>query len=297
MTADLFKKISPQLAENEPMSLHTTFKIGGNADMFVSVEDIEELSELIRTANKTGTPFMIMGNGSNMLVSDSGIRGLVIQIGQGLADCETEGSIVTAQAGILMSRLAANIARAELTGFEPLSGIPGTLGGGIFMNAGAYGGELGALVRSVTYVDNNGDIHTIDGKDCGFGYRKSIFSEGGKYVVSAQLELEKGDAEAIRTASAEYSRRRSDKQPLNFPSAGSTFKRPEGYFAGKLIQDAGLMGYSIGGAQVSCKHAGFIINKGEASAADVLALIDYVKKTVYDKYGVILEPEVRLIGE
>lgn len=297
MTADLFKRISPQLAENEPMSRHTTFRIGGAADMFVSIESKEEISELIKTAKKTGTPFMVMGNGSNMLVGDNGIRGLVIQIGAGFSDCVIDGCVVTAQAGILMSRLAANIAKAELTGFEPLSGIPGTLGGGVFMNAGAYGGELSALIRNVTYVDDNGDIYTIDNKSCEFGYRTSIFSAGGKYILSAQLELEKGSAETIKAASMEYSRRRSDKQPLNFPSAGSTFKRPNGHFAGKLIQDAGLMGYSIGGAEVSDKHAGFVINKGGATAADVLALIKHIQDTVYKQSGVMLEPEVRLIGE
>ncbi|MGN0183208.1 MAG: UDP-N-acetylmuramate dehydrogenase [Candidatus Ornithomonoglobus sp.] len=292
-----FRAVSPQLLENEPMSRHTTFRIGGPADMFVSAGSAEETAELIRLAKENSIPYMVMGNGSNMLVGDKGIRGLIIQIGPGMTDCEIDGTTVTAGAGILMSKLATEILKAELSGFEALSGIPGTLGGGIFMNAGAYGAEIKNVVKSVTYLDDDGKLHEISGGDCRFGYRKSIFSEGGKYVVSAALELERGSYDDIKAAMADYNKRRSDKQPLSMPSAGSTFKRPEGYFAGKLIQDAGLMGYSIGGAQVSDKHAGFIVNKGGAAAADVLALIDYIQKTVKEKFDVVLEPEVRLIGE
>ncbi|MGM9935732.1 MAG: UDP-N-acetylmuramate dehydrogenase [Candidatus Ornithomonoglobus sp.] len=292
-----FRAVSPQLLENEPMSRHTTFRIGGPADMFVSAGSAEETAELIRLAKENSIPYMVMGNGSNMLVGDKGIRGMVIQIGPGMTDCEINGTTVTAGAGILMSKLATEILKAELSGFEALSGIPGTLGGGIFMNAGAYGAEIKSVVKSVTYLDDDGKLHEISGEDCRFGYRKSIFSEGGKYVVSAALELERGRYDDIKAAMADYNKRRSDKQPLSMPSAGSTFKRPEGHFAGKLIQDAGLMGYSIGGAQVSDKHAGFIVNKGGATAADVLALIDHVKKTVKERFDVTLEPEVRLIGE
>lgn len=292
-----FRAVSPQLMENEPMSRHTTFRIGGPADMFVSVRSAEEASELIRLAKEIEIPYMVMGNGSNMLISDKGIRGLVIQIGSSMTGCEINGATAVAQAGILMSKLAAELLKAELTGFEALSGIPGTLGGGIFMNAGAYGGEIKNVIKSVTYLDEDGSLHEISGEDCRFGYRKSVFTYGGKYIVSAVLELEQGSYENIKAAMADYNKRRNDKQPLSMPSAGSTFKRPEGHFAGKLIQDAGLMGYSIGGAQVSCKHAGFIVNKGGASAADVLELIEYVKKTVKEKFDVVLEPEVRLIGD
>ena len=267
MITEKFKEIAPELKENEPMSRHTSFRIGGPADMFVSVKSKEELIGLITTARETSTPFMIMGNGSNMLVGDGGIRGLVIQIGAGL------------------------------TGFETLSGIPGTLGGGVFMNAGAYGGEIKDLVRSVTYVDNGGIVHTVDGKDCGFGYRTSIFTGGGMYIISVTAELREGNRADIEAAMADYNKRRSDKQPLNMPSAGSTFKRPEGYFAGKLIQDAGLTGCKIGGAKVSEKHAGFVVNTGGATAKDVLTLIEHVRKTVEEKFGVTLEPEVRLVGE
>ncbi|MGN1115016.1 MAG: UDP-N-acetylmuramate dehydrogenase [Candidatus Ornithomonoglobus sp.] len=292
-----FRAVSPQLLINEPMSRHTTFRIGGPADMFVSAQSAEETAELIRLAKENNIPCMVMGNGSNMLVGDKGLRGLVIQIGPGMTGCEINGTAVTAGAGILMSKLAAELLKAELTGFEALSGIPGTLGGGIFMNAGAYGAEIKSVIKSVKYLDDDGRLHEISCEECRFGYRKSIFAEGGKYIVSAVLELAKGSYNDIKAAMADYNKRRSDKQPLSMPSAGSTFKRPEGHFAGKLIQDAGLMGYSIGGAQVSDKHAGFIVNKGGAAAADVLALIDYVKKTVKEKFGVTLEPEVRLIGE
>ncbi len=297
MITEKFKEIAPELKENEPMSRHTSFRIGGPADMFVSVKSKEELIGLITTARETSTPFMIMGNGSNMLVGDGGIRGLVIQIGAGLSGCEIIGTTMTADAGILMSKAAATAARAGLTGFETLSGIPGTLGGGVFMNAGAYGGEIKDLVKSVTYVDNGGIVHNVDGKDCGFGYRTSIFTGGGMYIISVTAELREGNRADIEAAMADYNKRRSDKQPLNMPSAGSTFKRPEGYFAGKLIQDAGLTGCKIGGAKVSEKHAGFVVNTGGATAKDVLTLIEHVRKTVEEKFGVTLEPEVRLVGE
>lgn len=291
------RKISPDILENEPMSTHTSFKIGGNADMFVSVKSEEELSSLLIFAKEHGICVTVMGNGSNMLVGDKGIRGLVIQIGPGLTDVEVSGEKVKAGAGILMSKLSAILLRESLTGFETLSGIPGTLGGGIFMNAGAYGGEIKDIVSKVNYVDENGQLHSVSGDECDFGYRHSIFCSGGKYIVSAELTLKKGDYEEIKEAMADYNKRRSDKQPLAMPSAGSTFKRPQGHFAGKLIQDAGLMGYSVGGAAVSEKHAGFVVNNGGASAADVLGLIEYIQKTVMDKFGVMLEPEVRLIGE
>lgn len=292
---DIFKEIAPQLVYNEPMSRHTSFKIGGNADMFVSVTSKEQLVSLIKAAK--GTPFMIIGNGSNMLVGDKGIRGLVIQIGAGLSDISVSGTVITADAGALMSRIAAEAAGAALSGFEVFSGIPGTLGGGLFMNAGAYGGELKDVVKTVTYADDEGNINTVANEDCKFGHRTSVFAGGGKYIISAELKLVPGNENDIRAAMAEYSRRRSDKQPLSFPSAGSVFKRPAGHFAGKLIEDAGLKGYSVGGAEVSEKHAGFIINKGGATAADVLSLIDHIKNSVKDKFGIDLEPEIRLIGE
>ncbi len=295
MSLERFRAIAPDIKENELMSRHTSFKIGGPADMYASVTDEAQLKELILEAKRTGTPYLIIGNGSNMLVSDKGIRGLVIQIA--INYVEINGMIVRAGAGTLMSRIAAEAARAELTGFETFSGIPGTLGGGIFMNAGAYGGELKNVIRSVRYMDENGDVFDIRGQDCEFGYRTSVFSKGARYIISAEIELEKGNESDIRAAMADYNKRRSDKQPLAFPSAGSVFKRPEGYFAGALIEAAGLKGYRIGGAEVSELHAGFIVNRGGATASDVLALVEYIKKTVMDKSGVMLEPEIRLIGE
>lgn len=294
---DKLRKISPHILENEPMSNHTSFKIGGNADMFVSVKSEKELSELLVFARENGIVVTVMGNGSNMLVSDKGIRGLVIQIGSEMTDVKIDGETVWAEAGVLMSKLASVVLRENLSGFETLSGIPGTLGGGIYMNAGAYGGEIKDVVSKVTYVDEQGNMHTVTGKECDFSYRHSIFCDGGKYIVSAELLFRKGDYDEIKAAMADYNKRRSDKQPLAMPSAGSTFKRPDGYFAGKLIQDAGLMGYSIGGAAVSEKHAGFVVNKGGASAKDVLELINHIQKTVREKFGVELEPEVRLIGQ
>ena len=295
MSVDIFKEIAPQIRENEPMSAHTSFKIGGPADMFVYAETTDQLIRLIRAARETDTPYMIIGNGSNMLVTDGGIRGLVIRIG--MSDIEVRENEITAGAGALMSRIAAEAARSGLSGFETLSGIPGSLGGGLYMNAGAYGGELKNVVKNVTYIDADGDLHTIGRDECGFGYRKSVFSNGGKIIISAVLELQKGEESEIRKVMADYNKRRSDKQPLAFPSAGSVFKRPEGHFAGALIEGAGLKGFRIGGAEVSELHAGFIINRGGATARDVLALIEHIRKTVKEQYGVELEPEIRLVGE
>lgn len=297
MVRDLFKKISPKLIENEPMKKHTTFKIGGPADMYVSVGSIDELSELLKLAKETQTPYTVIGNGSNILVGDNGIRGLVIEIGSNLAYCEADGDKIYAQAGALLSKIASLAAANSLSGMEEISGIPGTLGGGIYMNAGAYGGEIKNVIKNVTYVDTDGEIITVTGDECNFGYRQSIFTDGKKFIVSAELDLKKDDKTAISERMADFRKRRCDKQPLAYPSAGSTFKRPEGYFAGALIEQAGLKGYGIGGACVSDLHAGFIINCGDATAKDVLDLISYVQKTVYDKFGVTLEPEVRLLGE
>lgn len=294
---DQFKAISPQLIVNEPMKKHTTFKIGGDADMYVSVESVEELSSLIKLAKEKGVCYTVIGNGSNLLVSDAGIRGLVIEIGQGLAGCEIRDNVIYAEAGILLKKLASVAASESLSGLEEVSGVPGTLGGGIFMNAGAYGGELKDTVKKVTYIDDNGEIHTINNDECGFGYRKSIFSGGGKYIVSAELELKKGDSAEIAGKMADYTKRRREKQPISYPSAGSTFKRPEGNFAGTLIEKAGLKGYRVGGATVSELHAGFVINCGDATAQDVIDVIEHTKKTVFEKFGVELEPEVRFMGD
>lgn len=291
-----FKAISPNLLLNESMKKHTTFKTGGNADIFASVTSVVELKALIALAKENNIDYTVIGNGSNLLVSDSGIRGLVIEIGQGLADYEVKGNVIYAQAGILLKKLASVAAAESLSGLEEVSGVPGTLGGGIFMNAGAYGGELKDTIKNVTYIDDKGEIHTVSNEECEFGYRKSIFSAGGKFIVSAELELKTGDKDEIMSKMADYTKRRREKQPISYPSAGSTFKRPEGYFAGTLIEQAGLKGYRCGDAMVSELHAGFVINCGDATSEDVMGVIKHTKKTVLEKFGVELEPEVRLIG-
>lgn len=291
-------QIAENVKFNEEMKNHTTFKIGGPADIFISAQSADEIRAVLNYCAQNNQPCMIMGNGSNMLVGDKGVRGVVLQVGNKISGCRIEGDTVYAEAGILMSALAKKILAAELTGFEFASGIPGTLGGGIYMNAGAYGGELKDIIEEVTYIDaDSGKIRTAAAGELGFGYRRSMFAEGQYVILSCKMKLKKGRADEISALMAEYTKRRNDKQPISMPSAGSTFKRPEGYFAGKLIQDAGLMGCSAGGAQVSEKHAGFIVNTGGATAKDVLDLIKHVQKTVMDKFGVQLEPEVRLVGE
>ncbi len=289
--------ITDNVVFDEDMKKHTSFRIGGTAGAFVSVTSALEIEKIICFCADTETPYMIMGNGSNILVSDKGIRGVVIHIGNGMSKCRIEGCDVYADAGILMSALSKKFLEANLTGFEFASGIPGTLGGGIFMNAGAYGGELKDIIESVTFICPDGIIKTETAENLGFAYRRSMFTEGGYVILSCKLRLKEGNYEDIKAMMADFNSRRTEKQPLNLPSAGSTFKRPEGYFAGKLIQDAGLMGYSIGGAQVSEKHAGFVVNTGGASAADVTNLIKHIQNTVNEKFGVWLEPEVRLAGE
>lgn len=282
---------------DEPMSRHTTFRIGGNADAFINASSSEEIVSVISYCLEHHIPYMCMGNGSNMLVSDNGIRGVVISIGSNMSEVQVVDNMIYAEAGALMSKIASAALGAELSGFETLSGIPGTVGGGIYMNAGAYGGEIKSVLKNVTFISKNNDIVTMDTDQLELGYRHSIFETNGGIIVKCCLELKKGNKNEISAAMKEYSKRRSEKQPLSMPSAGSTFKRPEGHFAGKLIQDAGLMGFSIGGAQISTKHAGFIVNTGNATAADVLALIEHVRKTVLAQSGIMLEPEVRLIGE
>ncbi len=285
-----------EILKNEPMSSYTSFKIGGPADEFCSAESVEEIASLIQYAKDKGIDYTIIGNGSNLLVGDKGIRGLVIRIAQGFDNIKVTGNLIECECGILLSRLAATAYKNGLSGFEFASGIPGTLGGAVYMNAGAYGGEMKDVIESVTYLEN-GKISTIYREDLDFGYRHSYFSDRDCVILSAVINLEKAPMEEIGAKMEDLKNRRNEKQPINMPSAGSTFKRPEGYFAGKLIQDSGLKGYRIGGAMVSEKHSGFIINAGDATAADVRELIDYVQKTVKDKFGVDLETEVRFLGE
>ena len=288
-------KISENVVFDEEMKKHTTFKIGGKADAFIKVKSVDEIQKVLDFCKNNGVECFIMGNGSNLLVGDNGIRGVVMQID--MTDCKIDGEKVTAQSGILMSSLSKKILSVELSGFEFASGIPGTLGGGIFMNAGAYGGELKDIIEEVTYIDEDNKIKTAKQTELDFGYRHSMFSDRQCVILSCVMNLSKGNYEEIKAKMADFTQRRNEKQPVNMPSAGSTFKRPQGYFAGKLIQDAGLMGYSIGGAQVSEKHAGFVVNKGGATASDVMKLIEHIQKTVKEKFDVTLEPEIRLIGE
>lgn len=287
---------------NELMKLHTTFRIGGPADLFVIPADAGTLQKAVECCKAFNIPWMIIGNGSNLLVGDKGIRGVVFQIFQTMDDVHFEPSndgemFVTAGAGILLSRLSKLIAREGLSGFEFASGIPGTFGGAVTMNAGAYGGEMKPLIHSVKVLTEEGKLRILAQDMLDMGYRTSIIQKEKMIVLEATLKLPKGNKEEIEAYINELTARRKEKQPLEYPSAGSTFKRPEGYFAGKLIQDSGLKGYRIGGAQVSKKHSGFVINTGDATAADVLNLIHYVQETVKEHFNVIMEPEVRIIGE
>nr|MCR4782840.1 UDP-N-acetylmuramate dehydrogenase [Lachnospiraceae bacterium] len=240
-----------------------------------------------------------LGNGSDLLVTDEGLSGVVVSTrSMNSINVNEETRVLCADAGLSLGKIANAALNASLKGFEFAAGIPGSLGGGVFMNAGAYGGEMKQVVKSVTYFDPENGVVTVSGDECDFGYRHSIFSENPSFVVlSAEIQLEKGDYDEIKAYQDDLMNRRREKQPLNYASAGSTFKRPEGYFAGKLIQDAGLMGYNVGDAEVSTKHAGFCVNKGNASYSDMKALIDHVIETVYANSGVTLTPEVRIIGE
>ena len=282
---------------DEPMKQHTTFKIGGPADYFLVPESGEEAGEIIKICKQTDIPYFILGNGSNLLVGDGGYRGVVIQIYRNMSAVTTEGTIITAQAGALLSSVAAVAKNASLTGFEFAGGIPGTVGGAAVMNAGAYGGEMKDVLVEVTVMDADGNIFTIPAEKLELGYRTSIIKKAGYIVLEAKIRLEEGNQEAIRERMKELTIQRTTKQPLEFPSAGSTFKRPEGYFAGKLVMDSGLRGYQVGGARVSEKHCGFVINAGGATAKDVRTLMENVRDIVYKKYGVTLEPEVKFLGE
>ncbi len=285
-----------EIKKNEPMKNHTSFKIGGPADEFCEVTSEEEIKRLIDYASEKGMSYTVMGNGSNLLVADGGIRGLVIKVARGFDEISVGGEKITAQSGALLSRIASAAYRNSLTGLEFASGIPGTLGGGIYMNAGAYGGELKDVIESVTYLDN-GEIITKTANMLEFGYRKSSFTDKDYIILSAELKLKKGNPDEIKEKTDDYRQRRTSKQPLDMPSAGSTFKRPEGYFAGKLIEDSGLKGFKIGGAQVSEKHSGFVVNAGGATAADVKALIEHIQKTVKEKFGVEMKTEVKMLGD
>lgn len=296
---EVFKQIlgAENVLIDEPMSKHTSFKIGGNADFLLTPETEEQLKAVLMAAKENGLPTFIMGNGSNLLVGDKGIRGAVISLCKKMNMIEVKGEKIYAGCGALLSRTSAEALKVELEGLEFASGIPGTVGGGIYMNAGAYGSEMKDVVESVRYMDNEGNISEIGVDLCKFGYRKSVFAENGYIILGATFKLKKGSHDEIRKKINDFTNRRVTKQPIERPSAGSVFKRPEGYFAGTLIDEAGLKGYSVGGAEVSEKHAGFIINKGDATAKDVLELIEHIQEVVYKKNGVRLETEVKLVGE
>lgn len=281
----------------EPMSLHTTFRIGGPADLFVMPGSIQAVADSIRICKETQTPYAVIGNGSNLLVSDAGYRGVIIQIGRNLNQITGNGEEIRAQAGAMLSVIAKTALSESLTGFEFASGIPGTLGGAVVMNAGAYGGEMKDVLTEVTVLTREGEIRTIPAEKLELGYRTSLAAKNGWIILEAVMKFQKGDAEAIRGRMEELKMQRVTKQPLDLPSAGSTFKRPEGYFAGKLIMDAGLRGFTVGGAQISEKHCGFVVNKGGATAEDVRNLICAVQKKVQEDAGVKLEPEVKFLGE
>ena len=278
------------------MSEYTSFKIGGAADVLVQPSSAEQIQAILRICGEYETLYTVIGNGSNLLVSDDGIRGVVIMIGGSFSDVCVNGDVITAQSGAMLSKIASTAAANGLSGLEFASGIPGTLGGALFMNAGAYGGEMKDVVLRTEYLTHIGEICAVEGDAHMFRYRGSMFSDNGHIILQSEMRLVRGDEQEIRAKMSELNAKRRDKQPLNLPSAGSTFKRPKDNFAGTLIEQCGLKGYSIGGAQVSEKHAGFVVNTGGATALDVMRLMEHVQNTVYRQCGVMLEPEVRMLG-
>lgn len=286
-----------EVLTQEPMKLHTTFKVGGPADVFVKPGSVEQIKQIMEVAREEQIPVYIMGNGSNLLVGDKGYRGAIIQIYKNMNQIRCEGNEIKAQAGALLSTIARVALDQELGGFEFASGIPGTLGGAVTMNAGAYGGEMKQVLKSAVILTRDGEIKTLTVEDLKLGYRKSVIIDKDYIVLEAVLELVPAKKQEIQEKMNEYALARRTKQPLEYPSAGSTFKRPVGYFAGKLIDDSGLRGFSYGGAQVSEKHCGFVINKGDATARDIVTLMKMVNEKVMEKFGVALEPEVKMIGD
>ena len=282
---------------NEPMSRHTTFRTGGPACLFLRPENQDQLKKVMDFVRRLGTDYFVLGNGSNLLVSDEGYDGVIISLSK-FNKVELKGSNqIYVEAGAMNSTIASFARDNALTGFEFAAGIPGTIGGAMIMNAGAYGGEMAQVVTEVTVLSPEGEIMVLDNNTMEFGYRTSAIKNKGFIVLSVLLTLKRGKEEEITAQMKELAEKRRDKQPLEYPSAGSTFKRPEGYFAGKLIEDAGLRGFSVGDAQVSEKHCGFVVNKGNATSSEIYDLIKHVQKTVYDKFNVKLEPEVILLGK
>lgn len=281
---------------DEPMSRHTSFRVGGCADYYLTPRK-DQIRDLLALCERSGIPVTVIGNGSNLLVGDGGIRGAVVEIGANAARIRVEDTVIFAEAGAGLARAAQEAARASLTGLEFASGIPGTVGGAVVMNAGAYGGEIKDILLWADVMDEKRIVHRLSAEELDLSYRHSMVMDRKWIVLEAALSLTKGDPAAIRARMEELRGQRLAKQPLEYPSAGSTFRRPQGYFAGKLIMDAGLRGYSVGGAQVSEKHCGFVINKGNATAEDILCLMEQVQERVKKAFGVSLEPEVKLVGE
>lgn len=282
---------------NEPMKKHTSFKIGGPADILVQPQDADALAQALAAARDCGVPVTILGNGSNVLVRDKGIRGLVIKIGNALKTFRQDGERLYFGAGYSLALASRKAWECGLSGMEFAVGIPGSIGGAVYMNAGAYNGEMKCVVESVRVMDMAGKAMELTAEDLQFGYRKTSLQQSGYIITEVCLKMQPGDKDAIKAMMDDFSSRRISKQPLELPSAGSMFKRPPGHFAGTLIEQAGLKGYTVGGAQVSEKHAGFVVNRGSATAADVLQLIADVRRIVMEKAGVELHPEVLVIGE
>lgn len=298
---DIIKKLEKimnrdQLLENEPMRNHTSFKVGGPADLLIIPKSLEELKKTLEILRETEAPKYIFGNGSNLLVKDNGYRGIMIKT-QELKKVEVQDVTIIAEPGILLKDLANIALLKNLRGLEFASGIPGTLGGAVFMNAGAYDGEMKNIVTSIKVLTETGEVKEIKGEDCEFGYRHSILQKEPWILIGIKLSLSNGDYNEIKDKMDDFNGRRKEKQPLEYPSAGSTFRRPPGYFAGKLVEDAGFRGAIVGGAQVSEKHSGFVINKNNATAAELLTLIEEIQKGVKDQFGVDLFREVIVIGE
>ena len=281
---------------NEPMKNHTTFKIGGPAQYYVTPESVTQIQEVVSLCRDMNIPLHVIGNGSNILVGDDGVDGVVLALFNTFSDYEIKDNVITAQAGMSLIKLAVIALREGLTGLEFASGIPGSVGGAVYMNAGAYDGQMKDVVTSVTVLDEAGNIRILSRDELDMGYRTSTVAKHNMIVLQVIIELKAGDKEQIKDRMNQLSELRKQKQPLEYPSAGSTFKRPEGHFAGKLIADAGLKGYSIGGAAVSEKHAGFVVNMGGATAKDVVELTDYIKKRIIEQFGVTLELEIKKIG-
>lgn len=291
-----------QIKKDEKLAAHTTFRIGGPADYFLMPANVHEVAAVVELCKKEKIPYYVLGNGSNILAGDLGFRGAIIQVGKKMSEFEIlsqdgEQVHIKAQAGILLSTLARWIANQSLTGFEFASGIPGTLGGAVAMNAGAYGGEIKDCICCATVLDSNGNITSLDKEELELGYRTSIIQKEDYIVLEAEFCLSKGDSFQIQERMVELQKKRKEKQPLEYPSAGSTFKRPEGYFAGKLIEDSGLKGYRVGDIMVSDKHCGFVVNVGKGTAKDAHQLLQDVERKVWETFQVQLEPEVRFLGE